>query len=387
MADISQASPAPAPTAFQPEAGLLLPSPFPVPAQAQEPPRIQPALSANYFIEKRFEQDVAAFSQSGYMKTGYQQLDLLQPFYPGLYCIGAISSLGKTTFVTQLADQQAALHRHVLYFSLEQSEFELYSKSLARGFYRTNQATARAQGVPPWFSSNYPVLSSIDIRRGMAHSYCPKELDEQIFKYTQAVGNRIAVFHGMFSINVEKISEIVINFVEKTNIKPVVIIDYLQIVAPSEVNKRPLDGKASIDHIVHTLKALQSKYGLTMLLISSLNRQNYLAPVDFESFKESGGIEYTADVMWGLQLSILENPNFYYEHDDCGKPKRETSLKQKREMINEEKARNPRSIELVCLKNRYGISNYKVPFKYYPRHDLFWEEYNPNDTNTWITEL
>ena len=26
-----------------------------------------------------------------------------------------------------------------------------------------------------------------------------------------------------------------------------------------------------------------------------------MTPVDFESFKESGGIEYTADVVWGLQ--------------------------------------------------------------------------------------
>ena len=41
-----------------------------------------------------------------------------------------------------------------------------------------------------------------------------------------------------------------------------------------------------------------------------LLRQNYLTQVDFESFKESGGIEYTADVVWGLQLEVLHDALF-----------------------------------------------------------------------------
>ena len=31
----------------------------------------------------------------------------------------------------------------------------------------------------------------------------------------------------------------------------------------------------------------------------------------------------------------------------------------------------PRQVELVCLKNRYGISSYKASFEYYPQFDLF----------------
>ena len=46
--------------------------------------------------------------------------------------MGGISSVGKTTFISQLADQMAAAGEHVLFFSMEQSRLEMVSKSLAR---------------------------------------------------------------------------------------------------------------------------------------------------------------------------------------------------------------------------------------------------------------
>ena len=49
---------------------------------------------------ERFKSDI---------KTGFRELDRLSGgLYPGVYCIGAISSLGKTTFTHQIADQIAA---------------------------------------------------------------------------------------------------------------------------------------------------------------------------------------------------------------------------------------------------------------------------------------
>lgn len=170
----------------------------------------------------------------------------------------------------------------------------------------------------------------------------------------------IGIVDGMFSVTVEAIVGIVEKF---KDLKPVVIVDYLQIVAPSMSmdGRRTLDSRESIDHIVHELKALQSKLDLTILAISSLNRQNYLIPVDFESFKESGGIEYTADVIWGLQLSIMSDKLF-------GK---EANIKEKRDMVRLAKAATPREIDLVCLKNRYGRSSYRVGFHYYPKSDIF----------------
>ena len=120
--------------------------------------------------------------------------------------------------------------------------------------------------------------------------------------------------------------------------------------------------KETVDNTVTELKRISREHDLTVFIISSVNRANYLTPIDFESLKESGGIEYTADVIWGLQLQCLNDPLF----DDPQK-----KIKEKRQKIRQEKARDPRQIELLCLKNRYGIANFSCGFDYYPAHDLF----------------
>lgn len=50
----------------------------------------------------------------------------------GLYIFGAVSRLGKTTLIQQIADNIASQGHKVIIFSLEQSRFELVCKSLSR---------------------------------------------------------------------------------------------------------------------------------------------------------------------------------------------------------------------------------------------------------------
>lgn len=119
--------------------------------------------------------------------------------------------------------------------------------------------------------------------------------------------------------------------------------------------------KDTVDYHVKRLKELQTEYQLTMIVISSLNRQNYMTAIDFESFKESGGIEYTADVIWGLQLQCIHEKLFSSQN----------KINEKRQRIKEAKREIPRKIELVCLKNRFGISSYTCQFDYYPNFDWF----------------
>ena len=324
-----------------------------------------------YFFGNHFAADVTAYGAYANRKTGYRNLDLIQPLYPGLYALGAISSLGKTTFVHQMADQIAAAGEYVLYFSLEQNRFELFSKSLARGFFRRH----REETVRNNQQSTYPTPSSIDLRRGAGNAY-PQELAEQIDAYSTAVGDRLNIVDGSFAVTVEDIVQLV-DAIVANGVKPVVIVDYLQIIAPSVIQSGKsayaLDARQSIDHIVHTLKALQTKYNLTVIAISSVNRANYTVPIDFESFKESGGIEYTADVVWGLQLSVLQDEDFI---------KASKSIVKQREMIMDAKAETPRKIDFVCLKNRYGAASYNVGFDYYPASDIFYPCYIPSDPDS-----
>ena len=78
---------------------------------------------------------------------------------------------------------------------------------------------------------------------------------------------------------------------------------------------------------------------------------NYNTEISYESFKETGTIEYSADVIWGLQLLLSER----------------TAAS-----IEAAKKEIPRKIQLKCLKNRFG-SNYDVGFLYYPNADVFFE--------------
>ena len=76
--------------------------------------------------------NVREYASFDKVETGFVNLDRVTNLIPGLYVIGAISSIGKTTFMHQICDQMAEAGSHVLYFSLEQNRLNLVSKSLSR---------------------------------------------------------------------------------------------------------------------------------------------------------------------------------------------------------------------------------------------------------------
>jgi len=291
------------------------------------------------YLEDVFIKDIDKFKSYKDRKTGFKNLDeLTGGLYPGLYVIGAISSLGKTTFIHQMGDQLAEMGDHVLFFSLEQNRLEMVTKSLSRITARNNKEKA---------------ISAIKIRGGRLTPEVLAAAEEY-----NKIADHISVIECNFDVNIYSIVDYTKQYMAATGTKPVVIVDYLQIIPPTDPRQ---SDKEKTDNIVRGLKKLQSENDLVVFVISSLNRANYLQPIDFESFKESGGIEYTADVVWGLQLQILNDDLF----------NKDKQIKEKRQKVRIAKKAIPREIELVCLKNRYGISSYSCGFKYDPRFDLF----------------
>lgn len=294
---------------------------------------------ADYY-ENQFASDVENFKQGGRLKSGYANIDAITNLYPGLYVIGAISSLGKTTFIHQMGDQMAEAGNHVLFFSMEQSTLELASKSIARTIAQENQQKG---------------LSSLQVRRA---DLSDSQIASAINK-CKTYSDKITIIECSFRATIDDITNTVQEFIKQNNVKPVVIIDYLQVIQPSPESR--MTTKDLVDYHVRRLKVLQTDHQLTMIIISSLNRQNYMTAIDFESFKESGGIEYTADVLWGLQLQCI--------HDDLFSQQNKVN-KKRLEIIKAKKA-IPRKIELICLKNRFGVSSYSCNFDYYPKYDWF----------------
>ena len=115
-------------------------------------------MSTAYYLSNCFGNDSEKFKEYSHRETGYKNLDLEQKLYPGLYVLGAISSLGKTTFCHQLGDQLAQKGEHVLYFSLEQTAFDLASKGLSR-YMRVNQLKKSV-----YQDENNAYLSSFEIK-------------------------------------------------------------------------------------------------------------------------------------------------------------------------------------------------------------------------------
>lgn len=312
------------------------------------------------YIDDLMTDEIRAFREARSRRTGFANLDeKAKGLYDGLYVVAAISSLGKTTFCHQIADQLAEAGEDVLFFSLEQSRLELVSKSLARRTAQKDITTAS---------------NSLQIRQWNFKHDDPANKEKRVLaaaeEYKAAIGDRLSVVEGNFSCDISFIGEYIRRYINKTGKKPVIFLDYLQILQPEQDTRgRQQSTKETVDTTVTELKRISREHGLTVFVISSVNRSNYLTPIDFESLKESGGIEYTADVIWGLQLQCLNNAVF------DGKEK----IKEKRQTIKDAKAANPRKIELVCLKNRYGVSSYSAYFDYYPEHDLFTEGAAPEE--------
>ena len=285
--------------------------------------------------------EIEKFREGRNRRTGFANLDReAGGLYPGLYILAAISSLGKTSFALQAADQIAAAGTDVIYYSLEQSRLELVSKSLARYTYNTDPVHA---------------ATALQIRQG----FIDDAVKDAIADYKAEIADRLSIIEGNFSCNVSFIREYTRQYMQRTGTKPVIFIDYLQILQ-GEPDKRQ-STKELIDSTITELKRISRELDITVFVISSMNRANYLTPVSFEALKESGSIEYSADVIYGLQLRCINEELF----DKEGK------MKKKRERIRQAKAANPREIELLCLKNRYGISSFSCFFNYYPANDLF----------------
>lgn len=308
----------------------------------------KPDNAADY-IQRELAAAIEEFKSSGDRKTGFKQLDFSSGgVYNGLYVIGGISSVGKTTFTHQLADQLAASGSHVLYFSLEQSRLEMICKSIARGTAQINEQQA---------------ATSLQIRKGKTS----ETITKATAAYTETIAERMSIIEGNFNCTASFIRDYAARYIQRNNTRPVIVIDYLQIMQPEidpETHRKPTDPRIIADYNVTALKRITRELDLPVFVISSVNRSNYLTEIDFESFKESGGIEYTADVVWGLQLQAIHKDIFSQAN----------KINEKRQAIKTAKAEIPRKIELVCLKNRYGEPSYSVGFEYKPQYDYFTEE-------------
>lgn len=281
-----------------------------------------------------------------YISTGFSNLDDLLDggFYEGLIILGAISSLGKTTLATQIADYVAQAGTDVIIFSLEMARSEIMAKSFSRG-----TALAVLENKKKWGSmKNAKTVRGITTyKRYEKYNNIEKELIEYSINSYSKYANHIHIVEGLGNIGVSEIRSIVEKHFKYKETKPLILVDYLQILAPH--NERATD-KQNTDKAVLELKRISRDFKIPVLAISSFNRANYSESVSMSAFKESGAIEYSSDILIGLQLEGTGTQDFD---------------------VDKAKSQEPRKIELKILKNRNGKTGTSTKFDYYPMFNLF----------------
>lgn len=309
-----------------------------------------------------------------FAKTGFKTLDkaLGGGLFPGLAFVGAVSSLGKTTFCLQLADNIAAQGVDVLVFSLEMSRGELISKSLSR--LTLNESERRGQGQE-LAKTTREIMTGAFYKR-----YSPEGLQviDKAYEDYREYSDRLYFFEGVGDIGTDQIKETIERHIELTGNKPAVVVDYVQIIAPPDMRA---SDKQNVDKNVLELKRISRDFDIPIIGISSFNRNSYTDEVNMTAFKESGALEYGADLLIGLQYSFMKTRIVTKKHKDGtsykapeSKDERAARIVRAVEQMNEQDETGlPALIDLKILKHRNGGKKKPLQFAFWRKYNKFCE--------------
>ena len=268
--------------------------------------------------------------------TGWQSLDQVLDggLYEGLYVVPGTPGTGKTAFALQMAFQIAQQQKDVLYISMEMGEEEIYERHISRIsyqlFWRDEKNQRKAKTVHSIIQEGETVPQAREIFKKIA-PYLRTEC---------SVG----------TLDADDIRKIIEIYEYELNSVPVVFIDYLQILKAHDPH---MTDKQAVDYNVLRLKQLSRDFKIPVVILSSMNRMSYSDIISMAALKESGAIEYTADVCIGLQLANMEQI------------KVGTSTGKAEKTIRQMKGKNERDMEIVILKNRNGKIGDELQFQYF----------------------
>lgn len=266
------------------------------------------------------------------LDCGFHHLnEVLNGLPNGVIILGGMPSCGKTSLAKQIADHVAEVEKvPVLFYSYEQSAEELRIKSLAR-------------------------LSSVDSRhiwKGRSVAAEWSEVEKADEDYRKRPGPYLKIIEAGRKDTVEAIRAAALMAKRKAGDKPVLLVlDYLQIIPGGEDAPDAL--RERIDANLSELRRLSRDLKSPVLVVSTLNRAAYgdpPKPPSMVALKESGGIEYSADVVVCLWRDEAES-----------------------ERLTKDYNRLTLRVEAHVLKNRNGELATKDPIKlnFTPAWSLF----------------
>jgi replicative DNA helicase len=266
------------------------------------------------------------------ISTGFPELDkaLGGGFCSGLHILIGSPGAGKTTYALQLMDNIAKSGRPVIFVSAEMRVEDIMAKVHSRHSLDTGQSMDANE-----------ILSLGGRKDGEA-------VARKLSEIYQPCGERTIIIPRERLSSQDAIEHIVDEYYEATEETPVLVIDYLQQLAakfPSGTDKQ------AVDVMLSKIGDVGAKYGLTIILVSSIARTSYDKRLSIAACKDSGTIEYAADTIMALDYTDRAKG-----HDFC---------------ISHPQL--PRKVTLTLLKNRFGCLGASVDFKYDAKYNNFTE--------------
>ena len=282
--------------------------------------------------------------------TGISSLDsILGGGLPvGLTVLGGVSSLGKTTLLSQIGEHLSSKGITVLFFSLEQAPYDIFSKGLKRNLF---------------FNGKDRTYNSFNV--------------ENVTDYYNKVKYNFNVISGDFNTTIKTIKQKILSIKAYSDNDIVVIVDYLQALTPTDKLGNVITNysdKQKTDNLIQDLKLLSNNYNIPVLTISSIARDKYYTKIELDSFKETGNIEYTADIILGLDLTKIR-------HNNLGTT--DTDKKQGKNILDAEYQKDLRLVSITTLKNRNGKSRLTADIIFNTAWQVFTELNSDTDNIDW----
>jgi len=297
--------------------------------QPETKPEIDPLSHESNSIKAYVENFFETAPDGNGINCGLEDLnDILDGgLFEGLYMIGGISGVSKTSLVLQMASFMAEHGSHVVYVHYEQGRRDLMNKLISARTYMDNKAKA---------------VSLQEVRLYRDQSEETKTACDNALKHIHGYGGDLAIYQS-------DMTNIPAMMMQYRDLNPVLIVDYLHIMAnPPKFHSSGIYEEISAR--CKMLRQLATEYSMPVILISSTNRKaeepENLERFEMGFFRDSGYIGYSADVAFGL-CPVLEGGSLQDWHEN-----------------------DTRKVKAIVVKNRNGSHRtaeliFHAPYSYF----------------------
>lgn len=227
-------------------------------------------------------EDIESGKEKTVYPTGIKQLDkvLGGGLFEGLYVVGGEPGKGKTALCMQIAENVAKT-QPVLFFTYEMTAHQLTAKSLCRlccgidkGF-KASSLSLQGYGEPPTSKDR-------------------ETIQKAVAEFYKGIGQKLYITEAF--VDAGGIAKKVHEFITETGRRPVVVVDYLQVIPGIDGQ----DTKGRVSDAVTTIAEIYRTEHIPVLLVSALARDKS-GKITLQSFRDTSTIEYHGTVCIGLE--------------------------------------------------------------------------------------